>query len=131
MTQRRKNQSFVNIPELLSSVLVTRNIALRKDAFMPTRYEKKSDFGAGRGVDGDETSHFHTNVGNNTWWAVDLGEGGARVTTVRVVNRKTCGESATQLDIELTLAEMKIRKGTLGVIITQVATSTKITTLSV
>ena len=53
------------------------------------------------------------------------------MTTVRVVNRKTCGESATQLDIELTLAEMKLRKGTLGVIITEVATSTKITTLSV
>ena len=99
------NHSFINIPQLLSSVLVTRNIALLKDAFMPTRWGEKSLHEAARGVDGDETSFFHTDVGRNTWWAVDLGEGGARVTTVRVVNRKACGESATQLYIELTLAE--------------------------
>ena len=50
---------------------------------------------ARNGVDGNETSHFHTAIGNYTWWAVDLGQGGARVTTVRVVNRKRCGELAT------------------------------------
>ena len=77
-------------------------------------------FPAARGVDGDETSFFHTDVGRNTWWAVDLGEGGARVTTVRVVNRKACGESATQLDIKLTLAELKLKKATLGVILSEV-----------
>ena len=78
----------MNIPELLSSVLVIRNIALRKDAFMPTRWRENPRYEAGRGVDGDETSFFHTDVGKNTWWAVDLGEGGARVTTVRLSTGK-------------------------------------------
>lgn len=51
---------------------------------------------AGKGTDGNENSYFHTEVETNAWWAVDLGEGGGRVTAVRVVNRNTCGELATQ-----------------------------------
>ena len=79
----------------MSSVLVTRNIALRKEAFMLTEY---AHFVAGIGVDGDEVNFFHTDVGADTWWAVDLGETDTRVTAVRVVNRKTCGEFATRRD---------------------------------
>ena len=62
---------------------------------MPT---PRGQFVAGRGVDGDEINFFHTDVGGDTWWAVDLGEVDTRVTAVRVVNRKTCGELGTQLD---------------------------------
>ena len=60
---------------------------------MPTT---RGQFVAGRGVDGDETNFFHSDVGGDTWWAVDLGEVDTRVTAVRVVNRKTCGELATR-----------------------------------
>ena len=92
LTQRRNDESLTNLYPLLSCVLGTRNIALRKDAFMLS-YIQGTD--ARNGVDGNEISHFHTAPGNYTWWAVDLGQGGARVTTVRVVNRKRCGELAT------------------------------------
>ena len=62
---------------------------------------------AGRGVDGDDTNYFHT-LCFDCWWAVDLGEVDTRVTAVRVVNRKTCGELATQRD--WSLPELKLIK---------------------
>ena len=46
---------------------------------------------AERATDGDEHSAFHTREADNSWWSVDLGEGGARVTAVRIVNRRSCG----------------------------------------
>ncbi|KAK2148919.1 hypothetical protein NP493_3063g00004 [Ridgeia piscesae] len=44
-----------------------------------------------RGNDGNEYSDFQTSKGNTAWWAVDLGTRGARVTGVRIVNRRDCG----------------------------------------
>ena len=44
---------------------------------------------AARGVDGDFNNYFHTGYGDRAWWAVDLGAERARVTRVKIVNRKT------------------------------------------
>jgi len=67
----------------------TKNIAFNKPAFMLS--ERKQS--AKRGTDGDAFSFFHSDMeADNSWWAVDLGEGGARVTAVRIVNRRSCGK---------------------------------------
>ena len=52
----------------------------------------RNNYQAKRATDGDEHTAFHTREADNSWWAVDLGEGGARVTAVRIVNRRSCGK---------------------------------------
>jgi hypothetical protein len=68
----------------------TKNIAFKKKSFTPSQYNSGP---AKRGNDGNEYSDFQTSKGNTAWWAVDLGTRGARVTGVRIVNRRDCGKS--------------------------------------
>ncbi|KAK2152093.1 hypothetical protein NP493_2529g00006, partial [Ridgeia piscesae] len=73
-------------------VYETKNIAWNKPAFMLSMHGKDV---AKRATDGDEFTYFHTLKADDSWWAVDLGEGGARVTAVRIVNSRGCGDSVT------------------------------------
>ena len=59
-------------------------IALGKPAFMSSLYGTIDI--ASRGNDGDKATHFHTNQGNNAWWAVYFGEARTSVTGVRITN---------------------------------------------
>ena len=69
----------------------TMNIAWNKQAFMISLYHSY-EYQATQAIDGDELTCFHTSKADNSWWAVDLGKGGARVTAVRIVNRRHCGK---------------------------------------
>ena len=62
------------------------NIALRKTAFMSSRYNEDRHIAAW-GVDGNVDTYFHTeDKKKESWWAVDFGETRTRVTRVRIVN---------------------------------------------
>ena len=65
------------------AVITEVNIAYGKPAFMSSLWDTNV---ASLRNDGDKTTHFHTNRGNNAWWAVDFGESRTSVTGVRITN---------------------------------------------
>ena len=68
-------------------ISIDENIARGKPAMMISTHI--NDYAA-HGVDGNfhTNNYFHTNTADRAWWAVDLGEGRARVTRVKIVNRE-------------------------------------------
>ena len=66
-------------------ISIDENIARGKPAMMISTHI--NDYAA-LGVDGNLSNYFHTNTASRAWWAVNLGEGRARVTRVKIVNRE-------------------------------------------
>lgn len=60
------------------------NVAKGKRAYMSSNHTEPQD--AGRGVDDNMTSFFHTGLDSNPWWYVDLGSV-FEIIEVRVFNR--------------------------------------------
>ena len=83
-------RTYSNNQELCSALFsavisIDENIARGKPAMMISTHI--NDYAA-LGVDGNFSNYFHTDTASRAWWAVDLGEKGARVTRVKIVNRR-------------------------------------------
>ena len=81
-----RTDSMIDVTSSLWCVAVTTavNIALGKPAFMSSLWGTEV---ASFGNDGNKSTYFSTNQGNNAWWAVDFGEARTSVTAVRITNR--------------------------------------------